>query len=168
MVSLQNRPHRLLLDTDPGASPNIGSRMRSSYTNEVNFDTNMVIILAALFCALICALGLNSIVRCALRCSRRLAFETADETAARLAATGLKKSALRQIPVAVYGSGTNIPATDYTWLVSHSSCPTCRHSLLEHPPASDAVDVHVDTGIRHPGNAPGGQPDVSVGVDGEI
>ncbi|CBI25365.3 hypothetical protein VitviT2T_019087 [Vitis vinifera] len=197
MVSLQNRPHRLLLDTDPGASPNVGSRMRSSYTNEANFDTNMVIILAALLCALICALGLNSIVRCALRCSRRLAFETADETAARLAATGLKKSALRQIPVAVYGSGTNIPATDCpiclgefeqgdkvrvlpkchhgfhmkcidTWLVSHSSCPTCRHSLLEHPPASDAVDVHVDTGIRHPGNAPGGQPDVSVGVDGEI
>ena len=198
-VFLQHRPRRLLLDTDPaGASPNSESRMRSSYTNEANFDTNMVIILAALLCALICALGLNSIVRCALRCSRRIAFETADETAARLAATGLKKSALRQIPVAVYGSGTNIPATDCpiclgefeegdkvrvlpkchhgfhmkcvdTWLVSHSSCPTCRHSLLEqHPPASDAVDVHLETGIRHPGNSPGGQHDVSVGVvDGE-
>lgn len=197
VVFLHNGHHRLLLDSDPGASPNGGSRPRSSYTNEANFDTNMVIILAALLCALICALGLNSIIRCALRCSRRLTFESADETAARLAATGLKKSALRQIPVTVFGSGTNIPATDCpiclgdfeqgekvrvlpmchhgfhmkcidTWLESHSSCPTCRHSLLEHPPASDAVDVHVDIVIRHPGNTPGGQPDVSVGVDGDI
>ncbi|ONK77154.1 uncharacterized protein A4U43_C02F3650 [Asparagus officinalis] len=128
----------------------------------------MVIILAALLCALICALGLNSIVRCVLRCGRRIAFETAEETAARLAATGLKKKALRQIPVAVYGSeGANIPvaATDCpiclgefadgekvrvlpkcnhgfhvrcidTWLASHSSCPTCRHSLLDRATAA--------------------------------
>ncbi|XP_010931361.1 RING-H2 finger protein ATL78 isoform X1 [Elaeis guineensis] len=127
---------------------------------DANFDTNMVIILAALLCALICALGLNSIVRCALRCGRRLDFETPEEAAARLAATGLKKRALRRIPVAVYGPEANIPATDCpiclgefadgekvrvlpkchhgfhvrcidTWLASHSSCPTCRHSLLD-------------------------------------
>ncbi|GAB4833150.1 hypothetical protein Ancab_031396 [Ancistrocladus abbreviatus] len=134
----------------------------SSDLTEPNFDTNMVIILAALLCALICALGLNSIVRCALRCGRRFSTETPDQAAARLAAsTGLKKSALRQIPVMVYGSSeVEIPATECpiclgefvegekvrvlpncnhgfhvrcidTWLVSHSSCPNCRHSLLD-------------------------------------
>ncbi|XP_010922739.1 RING-H2 finger protein ATL74 [Elaeis guineensis] len=155
---------RQLLEAPPPAN---GSKPRSSAyggggagAGNASFDTNMVIILAALLCALICALGLNSIVRCALRCGRRLAFETPEEAAARLAATGLKKRALRRLPVAVYGPGTNIPATDCpiclgefadgekvrvlpkchhgfhvrcidTWLASHSSCPTCRHSLLD-------------------------------------
>lgn len=152
--------HRRLLDKELTVPPPNGNRTRDSYTGETNFDTNMVIILAALLCALICALGLNSIVRCALRCSRRFALETPEQAAARLAATGLKKSHLRQIPVAVYGSGLNIPATECpiclgefedgdkvrvlpkcnhgfhvscidTWLLSHSSCPNCRHSLLE-------------------------------------
>ncbi|KAM5560668.1 RING-H2 finger protein ATL74 [Rosa sericea] len=140
--------------------PYNGNRTADSYISEANFDTNMVIILAALLCALICALGLNSIVRCALRCGHRFTLETPEQAAARLAATGLKKSHLRQIPVAVYGEGIHIPATECpiclgefedgekvrvlpkcnhgfhvrcidTWLVSHSSCPNCRHSLLE-------------------------------------
>lgn len=194
MVTLNHRPHRLLLDTEPSTPPTNGSRTRSTVSNEANFDTNMVIILAALLCALICALGLNSIVRCALRCSRRFAFETPDETATRLAARGLKKSALRQIPVAVYGAaGVKIKATDCaiclvdfmdgekvrvlpkcnhgfhvrcidTWLMSHSSCPTCRRSLLDQPTSSDAGEV--DSEIRHPGNPPGGeQADVPIATD---
>lgn len=139
---------------------------------DANFDSNMVIILAALLCALICALGLNSIVRCALRCGNRLSLETTDQTAIRLGATGLEKSTLSQIPVVVYGSsGLTIPATDcpiclgeFTegdkvrilpkcnhgfhvkcidrWLVSRSSCPTCRQPLLEHPRSSN-VDVRI-------------------------
>lgn len=188
MMILHHRPHRLLLNTDPNAPPapsSHGSR-HGSYSNEANFDTNMVIILAALLCALICALGLNSIVRCALRCSRRLAFETADEAAARLAATGLKKSALRHIPVAVYGEGIGIPATDCPiclgefmdgekvrvlpncnhgfhvrcidiWLASHSSCPTCRQSLIEQPRSADEDDGI--EGMRQHGNGSGGHGD---------
>ncbi|KAF2319271.1 hypothetical protein GH714_014346 [Hevea brasiliensis] len=183
MATLPHRPHRLLLNTEPStpAAPANGSGSRNSYSSEANFDTNMVIILAALLCALICALGLNSIVRCALRCSRRFAFdETPDEAAARLAATGLKKSALRQIPVVIYGAaGIHIIATDCaiclgefldgdkvrvlprcshgfhvrcidTWLESHSSCPTCRQSLLEQPGASsDGAEAGTDAaGIR--------------------
>ncbi|KAI3925085.1 hypothetical protein MKW98_009735 [Papaver atlanticum] len=139
------------------------TKSRGSYNGESNFDTNMVVILAALLCALICALGLNSIVRCALRCGRRMTpSEMANGTAAR---TGLKKRALRQIPVVVYGSGVDIPATECPiclgeymegekvrilpkcnhgfhmrcidiWLISHSSCPTCRHSLIERPATS--------------------------------
>lgn len=190
---LPHRPHRLLLYAESSPPPANGSRStRGSYASEANFDTNMVIILAALLCALICALGLNSIVRCALRCSRRFAFETPDETAARLATTGLKKSALRQIPVAVYRSGLGIPATECPiclgefadgekvrvlprcnhgfhvrcidkWFVSRSSCPTCRQSLLEQPTSTDAGDS--DAGIRHIANASEGQGDVPIAVD---
>ncbi|KAK9167938.1 hypothetical protein Syun_000078 [Stephania yunnanensis] len=157
---------RLLSNTVLVSQNNGTSKSHGAYTNDANFDTNMVIILAALLCALICALGLNSIVRCALRCARRVAFETADEEAARLAGTGLKKRALRRIPVVVYGSASAATAaaagtaTDCpiclgefvggeklkvlpkcnhgfharcidTWLGFHSSCPTCRNSVLE-------------------------------------
>lgn len=181
MFAVHHRPHRLLLETESSTqSAANGSRTRNTYNSEANFDTNMVIILAALLCALICALGLNSIVRCAIRCGRRFTFETRDQTAAHMAATGLKKSALRRIPVIIYGvAGIHLIATDCaiclgefiggekvrvlpncnhgfhvrcidTWLVSHSSCPTCRQSLLEQPASSDATEIEV--GIRHPGN----------------
>ncbi|KAJ7965144.1 RING-H2 finger protein [Quillaja saponaria] len=193
VLLLDHRPHRLLLNTgSTSPPPGNGNRTRGSYASEPNFDANMVIILAALLCALICALGLNSIVRCALRCSRRFAFETPDETSVRLTATGLKKSALSQIPIAVYGSGANIPATDCpiclgeymdgekvrvlpkcnhgfhvrcidTWLLSHSSCPTCRQSLLEQPMGSAEAGA---TGTRHNvENGSGGHGDVHIAVD---
>lgn len=169
-------PHRLLLGDVPPPTNGIKQQHHGAYGNEANFDTNMVIILAALLCALICALGLNSIVRCALRCGRRMVFETPEQAAARLATTGLKKRALRQIPVMVYKLETSVPETECpiclgefmdgekvrvlpkcnhgfhmrcidTWLMSHSSCPTCRHSLLERP-VPDSADV--EAGIQSP------------------
>ncbi|XP_031382368.1 RING-H2 finger protein ATL72-like isoform X2 [Punica granatum] len=166
--SLTHHPRRVLLGTGPPAPPTHNAtqnRTRGSF-NQTDFDTNMVIILAALLCALICALGLNSIVRCAMRYGRRFPFETPEGTAARLASTGLKKSALRRIPMAIYGAAeVSIPATECpiclgefvegdkvrvlpkchhgfhvkcidTWLLSHSSCPTCRQSLLDQASAS--------------------------------
>ncbi|RVX22940.1 RING-H2 finger protein ATL72 [Vitis vinifera] len=166
-------PRRLLLDTETAMPPMNGSRGSSSYANDANFDSNMVIILAALLCALICALGLNSIVRCALRCSNRFSLETPDQVAAHLATTGLEKGTLSQIPVVVYGSsGLTTPATDCpiclgeftegdkvrilpkcnhgfhvkcidTWLMSRSSCPTCRQPLLEHPTNSNGEELVV-------------------------
>ncbi|KAJ0453190.1 putative transcription factor C2H2 family [Helianthus annuus] len=129
---------RLLLDTDSMSPPEYGgagsSQEHESYRKEADFDTNMVIILG-----------------------RRLVFEGGD-----VAATGVKKKALKQIPVAVYGAGLEIPATECpiclgefmegekirvlpqcnhgfhvrcidVWLASHSSCPTCRRSLAEPP-----------------------------------
>lgn len=191
MRLLAHRP-RMLLDTEPTSPP--GNRTRSGgYSTEANFDTNMVIILAALLCALICALGLNSIVRCALRCSRRFTFDAPDEAAA--AARGLRRNALRQIPVAVYGStGVKMIATDCpiclgefndgekvrvlpncnhgfhvrcidTWLVSHSTCPSCRQSLIEQPGNSGSWEV--SSGGRRPGNGGGGSGDAGGG-GGEI
>uniref|UniRef100_A0ACD5W642 Uncharacterized protein n=1 Tax=Avena sativa TaxID=4498 RepID=A0ACD5W642_AVESA len=86
--------------------------------SNANFDANMVIILAALLCVLICALGLNSVIRCILHCGRRLApststaVTTTTTTSARAhQQAGLKKKALRRIPVEVYGGATALPAT---------------------------------------------------------
>ncbi|XP_009346909.1 RING-H2 finger protein ATL74-like [Pyrus x bretschneideri] len=175
--------HRYLLGTEVNtAAPLSNGRAADSYVSEAKFDTNMVIILAALLCALICALGLNSFVRCALRCSRRFALETPEQVAEQLAATGLKKKHLRQIPIAVYGSGVNIPATECpiclaefedgekvrvlpkchhgfhvrcidTWLLSHSSCPNCRHSLLSTSSAVAAADSNQEANAAAEGSS---------------
>ncbi|OVA00037.1 zinc finger protein [Macleaya cordata] len=179
MVTPYSYPFRRPFDKAPLSSP-----PHHGNKPQTNFDTNMVIILAALLCALICTLGLNSIIRCALRCGRRFRIGSQDDEAVtRFPDTGLKKRALRQIPVTVYGgSGANIPvATDCpiclgefiegeklrvlpkcnhefhvrcidTWLLSHSSCPTCRHSLLEQP----APETDVDAGIQSTGNGSAG------------
>ncbi|KAI4353542.1 hypothetical protein L6164_002485 [Bauhinia variegata] len=148
---------RRLLDKELTIAPAADrNNTGDSFASDSNFDTNMVIVLAALLCALICALGLNSIVRFALSRRRRFSIEAPHQTVAK----GLKKGDLSQIPVVVYGSGIDIPATECpiclsefqkgdkvrmlpkcnhgfhvrcidTWLESHCSCPNCRHSLLE-------------------------------------
>lgn len=135
---------------------------------QASFDTNMIVILAALLCALICALGFNSIVRRVLRCTRSAGVQTTAS------ATGLKKSTLRKIPIIVYGSelgsdmgpgsecpiclgefvdgekvrvlpkcnhGFHLRCID-TWLVSHTSCPNCRHSLVDIVSSSKAAPPH--------------------------
>uniref|UniRef100_A0ACD5TGD7 Uncharacterized protein n=1 Tax=Avena sativa TaxID=4498 RepID=A0ACD5TGD7_AVESA len=135
------------------------------------FDTNVVIILAALFFALLFAVGLNSLARCALRCGGRGGAAAADgETAAasaraaRRSGGGIKRRALRSLPVEVYGAGGEdiddvcaiclgefvdgekvrvLPRCGHgfhvrcvdAWLVSHGSCPTCRRPVIEGAPA---------------------------------
>lgn len=84
--------------------------------SNASFDANMVIILAALLCVLICALGLNSVIRCVLHCGRRLAPSTVARTTTTTTSVhaqqaGLKRKALRKIPVEVYGGASALPAT---------------------------------------------------------
>ncbi|XP_057778438.1 RING-H2 finger protein ATL74-like [Salvia miltiorrhiza] len=139
-------PRRLLVEArDSGGG---------GYSRAASFDRNMVIILAALLCALICALGVNSIVRCMLRCAARMNINR-GEAPPQFGRKGLRKAALRHIPVEVYqGVGSTdcpiclgefvdgdkmrvLPKCHHSfhvkcvdvWLASHTSCPTCRHSL---------------------------------------
>ncbi|KAE8775914.1 RING-H2 finger protein ATL74 [Hordeum vulgare] len=77
------------------------------------FDTNVVIILAALFFALLFAIGLNSLARCALRYVGRGAAAAAGAAGEGGATarggsrggSGIKRRVLRSLPVEVYGSG---------------------------------------------------------------
>ncbi|CAO2140627.1 unnamed protein product [Urochloa humidicola] len=66
--------------------------------SDAGFDTDMVVILAAMLCFVVGAIGLNSLITC-LRlhcCAHRTIITDAD------AGAGLKKKELRRIPVVVY------------------------------------------------------------------
>ncbi|KAG2242360.1 hypothetical protein Bca52824_095795 [Brassica carinata] len=151
---------RVLLEPQANAPAEANPKTKTGF-NDTYFDTNMVIILAALLCALICALSLNSALRYAAASNANLNANTGRSAAT----TGLKKRALKQIPVGLYGSGiVNMKATECliclgdfvegekvrvlpkcnhgfhvrcidTWLLSRDSCPTCRQSLVLEQPS---------------------------------
>jgi E3 ubiquitin-protein ligase ATL10/75/76/77/78 len=85
-----------------GATPEDGGASGS------NFDANVVMILTVLLCALICALGLNSTVRCALRCSRQVVVDPEPNPVTRLAQSGLRRKALRAMPILLYSDGLKL------------------------------------------------------------
>ncbi|XP_021737824.1 RING-H2 finger protein ATL73-like [Chenopodium quinoa] len=89
---------------------------------------------------------------------------------------GLKRSTIRQIPTTIYHTATSVMSTDCmiclgefiegenikvlpkckhgyhskcidTWLLSHSTCPTCRQSLSEWT-GNDAIVVPMEIGNR--------------------
>ncbi|XP_057772569.1 RING-H2 finger protein ATL74-like [Salvia miltiorrhiza] len=156
--------HRLLLDPSDITAP----PTNKTNISDANFDSNMMIILAALLCALLCAVALNSIVRCFLRCTASPAHDTA---AVAVTATGVKKAALSWIPVVAYEAGPGppidcpiclgelaggedvrlFPICNHAfhvkcidrWLLLHSSCPTCRQPLIQHSSISSADHVRV-------------------------
>ncbi|KAM0863187.1 hypothetical protein ACQ4PT_044761 [Festuca glaucescens] len=90
--------------SQPPSSANEAQRALSSSGggSDASFDTNMVIILAALLFALLFALGLNSLARCLIRWARSASGE--DAAAAAGSRGGLKKRALRSLPIEVYGA----------------------------------------------------------------
>ncbi|XP_031122883.1 RING-H2 finger protein ATL80-like [Ipomoea triloba] len=120
------------------------------------FDSDFVVILAALLCALICVLGLAAVARCAW--IRRISAGAADPPPPP-ANKGLKKKILKSFPklsfapelaskfsecaicLTEFASGDEIRVLPHcghgfhvgcidTWLGSHSSCPSCRQILV--------------------------------------
>ncbi|KAK3144800.1 hypothetical protein QOZ80_4AG0318020 [Eleusine coracana subsp. coracana] len=94
------------------SQPVTGATAEDGGASGSNFDANVVMILAVLLCALICALGLNSIVRCALRCSSRVVVDPEPNPMTRMAQSGLRRKALRAMPILLYSSGLKLNAAN--------------------------------------------------------
>lgn len=110
--------------TSPASSPILSDSGSLPMTAPGNgFDSNVIMILAVLFCALICALGINSIVRFALRCSSRIEFEPEPGQEARLAASGVRRKAVRAIPVMICSPNLKFHG-------SGSECAICLSDLM--------------------------------------
>lgn len=110
-----------LLITPAAAAAAAAGAAAGTGSDAAGFDSDMVIILAALLCVLVCALGLNSLIhyclvldfgRAALAVAPPAAAATAAGDAATGSGTGLKKRELRRIPVVVYEAKPGASATD--------------------------------------------------------
>lgn len=75
------------------------NKEKENYT-QTSFDTNIVIITAALLMVLICALGINIVIRCVLKFTRRV--QDPQEAALRRANTGINKKELKLLPTTIY------------------------------------------------------------------
>lgn len=158
LINLHSRKlllHNPLYNSSSSSSTHDLEQPRQNNT----FDANVVMVLSVLLCALICSLGLNSIIRCALRCSTLVSADTGSPSAQPATNIGIKSKALKTFPVINYAvdlkmdnecaiclsdfaagervrvlpkchHGFHVRCID-TWLTSHSSCPTCRHCLIQ-------------------------------------
>eukprot|EP01018_Ginkgo_biloba_P028867 Gb_20666 [translate_table: standard] len=127
----------------------------SGQPDEKNVDTRLMIILAAMLCSLICVVGLFSMVRCTMRCrlGRMGSPQVANSGMKKKALRALPSinygkdprlpDSATDCPIClgefVEGETVRVlPKCKHcfhlqcidTWFKSHSSCPTCRHSLL--------------------------------------
>lgn len=126
------------------------------YSSSKDFKANTALIIVVLFCALICALAFNAAIRYIvhLHCSRRRRDDTEDQKAgngaaaaeeaaeipALIYAEGMKLAGAETeciICLSDFAVGEKIRVLDKCnhgfhlhcikkWLISHSSCPTCR------------------------------------------
>lgn len=112
---------RKLLASAPAPSPTLYHDwgVSTSYAKESSLESDLGVVLAAMICALICALGLNSVLKCVRCYSRRMAGNPSDGVVIQFADTGLKKAAMKALPIVVYTSPSKLPPGLGT------DCPIC-------------------------------------------
>lgn len=143
---------------DPPQSQNPGPRPDGSYFSR-SFNSNVVVVMAVLLFALVVAAFINTIARCMLRRSRanlpddvqipEKGLEKSEIEALPVVAYGststvhmvgtdrecvvclsefVRDEQVRLLPVCKHGF--HLACID-TWLLTHTSCPVCRHSVLD-------------------------------------
>lgn len=112
---------RRLLASLPAASPKVEEHTgwSGTYLDQGSLNSDLTVIIAAMVCALICALGLNSVLKCVRCYSRRMAGNPSDGVVIQFADTGLKKAAMKALPIVVYTSPSKLPPGLGT------DCPIC-------------------------------------------
>jgi E3 ubiquitin-protein ligase ATL10/75/76/77/78 len=122
VLSFQFSIGRKLLASAPALSPTGDEHngRPNAYVNEGTLNSDLAIILATMLCALICVLSLIWLLmlRCPCRYIRRIGADPSYEVTIQRANTGLRKAAMKALPIVVYTSAFKPPrlATD---------CPIC-------------------------------------------
>ncbi|CAL5214552.1 unnamed protein product [Lathyrus oleraceus] len=110
-----------------------------SHFGALEFDSNVVMIVAVLLCALICSLVLNSIIRCALRFSNNSSSSSSSSNSSpQLVNKGIKKKALKTFPIVSYSDELKLPGLDAECMICLSEftkgekvrvLPKCNHGF---------------------------------------
>lgn len=121
VLNSQFSGNRRLLASLPAASPKEEQHTgwSGTYLDQGSLNSDLTVIIAAMVCALICALGLNSVLKCVRCYSRRMAGNPSDAVVIQFADTGLKKAAMKALPIVVYTSPSKLPPGLGT------DCPIC-------------------------------------------
>ncbi|KAL2343606.1 hypothetical protein Fmac_004891 [Flemingia macrophylla] len=131
-----------------------------------------MVLVAAILCAFVCALGLNTMLQCVFQCATRVLTQPRQWIASRRLNSGLKKKEMVALPTSTYththsSSPSNcviclaefsdgdpirfLPNCNHyfhvlcidKWLLSHSSCPTCRHLLKSSNHDNSLHSLHI-------------------------
>ncbi|XP_014508426.1 RING-H2 finger protein ATL74 [Vigna radiata var. radiata] len=140
-------------------TPSSFGPMRSTPCDDQVGGFDWMVLVAAILCALVCALGLNTMLQCVFQCASRVLTQPLQWMASRRLNCGLKKKEMVALPTSTFTNSPSpsspstcviclaefcdgdpirfLPNCNHffhvlcidKWLLSHSSCPTCRHLL---------------------------------------